>query len=197
MKKSKHCIGLTLIDRQTCIKYLTLTASLMKQIYQDKIVSMGALGTHFLEHFFSKLRRISHNDNISEMFIWSLISNILFEELSRENKIEVKPPKRLSSSGAIITPNPIFHENRIFGSSLLSMLKLFLKSFNMMPFIHLFPFNLENLGEYVYFEDNFIYPSKVQGHISTRKTGMVATGGLNQMKNFASHSQVQNLVNTK
>ena len=51
MKKSKNCVGITLLDKQTCMKYLTLTASLLGVIYQEKETSIGSLGTHFTEHF--------------------------------------------------------------------------------------------------------------------------------------------------
>ena len=82
MRKSKNCIGTTILDRQTCIKYITLVSSLIMQLYQTRDTSFGAFGTHFEEHFFSKLRRISKGDDRSDSFLCALISNLLLEELS-------------------------------------------------------------------------------------------------------------------
>ena len=109
MKKSKNCIGLTLIDEQSSVKYLTLTLSLMGNILQESRNSLGALGTHYTEHFFAKLRRISYDDSRTDTFLWALVSDLLFEELSYENNINVSSPKRASSSGATLSPDPNFY----------------------------------------------------------------------------------------
>ena len=194
MRKTKNCYGITLMDKQTCIKYITLVASLLMQLYQKKDTSIGAYGTHFEEHFFSKLRRISNQDNRTDSFIVSLISNLLLEELSNNNKIKIKVSKRSLSSGVILKSTSV-QQMHSFGESFFSILNLFAKFFNLNPFISLFPFDIDDNKEYTFFEYNFPYNKKENNFISTQKTNIVATGGLNPLKNLVSHSQIHNLSN--
>ena len=193
MKKSKNCVGITIMDKQTCIKYITLVSSLLTQVYHKVETSMGALGTHYTEHFFAKLRRISHGDNKSDTFLWSIVSDLLFEELCASKNINNRIPKRSSSSGALLIPQKIY-QTHPFSESLLSILKLFNKFMQFDYYAKFFPFTLNN-DDYTFFEDNFSNHAPPKNFISTRKTCMVATGGLNHIKNFESHSQITGIVN--
>ena len=192
MKKSKKCLGVTLMDKQTCIKYITLVSSLLTQIYQKSETSLGALGTHYTEHFFAKLRRISHGDNRSDTFIWSIVSDLLFEELCISNNIEIKVPKRSSSSGVLLKPQKMY-QTHPFSESLVSILKLFNQYVQFDEYVDLFTLTFNN-DEYSFFEDNFANHSPPKNFISTRKACMVSTGGLNQIKNFFFFSQITKIA---
>ena len=181
------------MDKQTCVKYLTLTASLLNQIYQKTETNMEAFGTHYIEHFFSKLRRLSHGDNCSDIFIWSLISNFVFEELSKNNSINISIPKRTSSSGVSLKPNNV-QVFAPFKNSMKETLKLFSKYMNFESYKHLFPLQIEDNPHYDFFEDNFSQYKKPETFISTRKSCMIATGGFNQFPKFESHRQMKVLI---
>ena len=195
MKKSKKCVGITLIDKRTCVKYLTLVASLLIQIYQNKETSIGAFGTHYTEHFFSKLRRISHGDNRSDAFFWSLLSDLIFEELSKKNSINITVPKRVSSSGVLLKPQNA-PKLSPFKKSMQAVLNMFNKFLSFSEYKQLFSFISDNNEEYYFFEDDLVECNKPNVFISTRKTSMVATGGLNPLTKYVSHKQIRDLANS-
>ena len=77
-----------------------------------------------------------------------------------------------------------------FGESFMSILLLFTKYTDFTQYIHLFPVTIDGESEYHFFEDDFSQKCISFQSLSTSKTGIVATGGLNPMKNFVSHNQI-------
>jgi hypothetical protein len=104
---------ITLLDGDTCEKALSLCYYLLVQLSDGKDIRLGALGTHFLEHFFGLVRRLNHSDDRYKPFLFSCIRTVMLNELKTNYNITIKVPSRASDSGAKITNDP-----KLYGVSL-------------------------------------------------------------------------------
>lgn len=88
-------------------KFLTLCISLNTIIVNPLAVHLGALGTHWLEHFFGKIRRIcKRNDSIDRVdiaFMDILIQKLLNNKFHQEIH-EYHRKSRVSDSGCVLPP---------------------------------------------------------------------------------------------
>ena len=95
--ENKH---MTIYDPVWMKKYLSLTISLVKILVDERSVHLGALGTHFLEHFFVMIRRFClSNDSVAE-FEKTIDDIIIFKLLQKEHCSHIESPTRRSDSGA-------------------------------------------------------------------------------------------------
>lgn len=92
---------MAIYDEITLDKGMSLFYSLSRVISDPKAVHLGALGTHWLEHFFGNVRRICNRNDSSESFKRSVLMIMMQKILG--GKIQVlSNRKRLSDSGAIL-----------------------------------------------------------------------------------------------
>lgn len=89
----------TLYEKKYCSKYLSLCAALSVQISQKNAIDLGALGSHYLEHFFGHVRRVSKGDDSADMFISKCNDAIMKHIISKKLEINTHEVKRVSSSG--------------------------------------------------------------------------------------------------
>ena len=98
--KSEH---MQIYDLNSLHKGLSLCFSLSKVISDPRPVHLGALGTHWLEHFFGNIRRLCGKHDGAGNFERCLLVLMMQKLISPDAKMEISP-KRLSDSGAIL-PN--------------------------------------------------------------------------------------------
>lgn len=90
---------MTLYDLNWIKKYMTLTHYLTKVLIDPKPVHLGALGTHFLEHFFGMVRRFCHGDDYASSFKNSVENIIILKIVQVENITEAMIQPSRSDSG--------------------------------------------------------------------------------------------------
>ena len=88
-------------DVNTLDKGLSLCYSLSKVISDGRPVHLGSLGTHWLEHFFGRIRRLCARNDCAGNFERSLFIIMLQKLICPDVKLEISR-KRLSDSGAIL-----------------------------------------------------------------------------------------------
>lgn len=86
-------------DKNTIDKALSLCYSLSIIISDSRTVHLGALGTHWLEHFFGKIRQLCKRNDTPKNFMRCALQ-ILFQKF--QGSADVKIKKKLSDSGAIL-----------------------------------------------------------------------------------------------
>lgn len=98
--KSTH---LTLMDKKWCSKYLSLCSSLVCLLMDPRALELGALGSHWLEHFFGLIRQVSRGNDSYEKFEYSAYNAVLSHFIEKEIGLQITSPKRVSSSGASLS----------------------------------------------------------------------------------------------
>lgn len=110
-----HCI----YDTIFCTKFLSLCISLCTIIATPLGVHLGALGTHWLEHYFGQIRRLCKGDDSVDRVETSMCFTILQKRLSKSNiPVRIIPRKsRKSDSGCILKDeeNPIKQQSIFSG----------------------------------------------------------------------------------
>ena len=92
---------MALYDFNTLDKALSLCYSLSRVIADGRAVHLGALGTHWLEHFFGNVRRLCNKNDSPANFERSLLLLMLNKAMFHEEQQPINR-KRLSDSGAIL-----------------------------------------------------------------------------------------------
>lgn len=106
--KNKH---MTLYDVIWMKKYMSLCISLTKVLVDPKSVHLGALGTHFLEHFFGMVRRFCHGDDFVSSFQNSIENIIILKLIQNENNYDIsKQPGRSDSGSRLKEENRMIKE---------------------------------------------------------------------------------------
>ena len=100
MKGSNEAMAI--YDKNTCDKALSLCYALSKVIADSRPVHLGALGTHWLEHFFGNVRRLCNRNDCPGNFERS-IRLLMLNKALLGNKERVNS-RRISDSGAILEP---------------------------------------------------------------------------------------------
>ena len=93
---------MTLFDLTWMKKYMTLAISLTKVLIDPRAIHLGALGTHFLEHFFGMVRRYCHGDDSAPSFENTVENIIVLKLLQIENIKEACIQPGRSDSGCIL-----------------------------------------------------------------------------------------------
>ena len=94
---------MAIYDFNTLDKALSLCYSLSRVIADRRAVHLGALGTHWLEHFFGNVRRICNKNDCPANFERSMLLLMLNKAILTDER-QLVNRKRLSDSGAIL-PN--------------------------------------------------------------------------------------------
>ena len=93
---------MTLFDLIWMKKYMSLTLSLTKVLNDNREIHLGALGTHFLEHFFGMVRRFCHGNDSATSFQTSVENIIIFNLIQKENILEENKQPGRSDSGTYL-----------------------------------------------------------------------------------------------
>lgn len=111
--RSSTAVCLTAFDPETTRKFLLLCASLLSVMSLPMKIRLGALGSHLLEHFFGRIRRLSHGDNRDSTFRRQARNIFVENLLASEIGYCIRITKRVSDSGANL-------EDEVFDRSLLN-----------------------------------------------------------------------------
>lgn len=104
-------------DKVFCEKFISLSLSFAIVISKNTEIHLGALGTHFLEHYFGKIRRLCKMDDSAPKFESSVQISIIIQVLIKYYglKIEERAQKsRLSDSGAKLNIDDNFVESNCY-----------------------------------------------------------------------------------
>ena len=93
---------MTLYDIIWMKKYMSLTLSLTKVLNDNREIHLGALGTHFLEHFFGMVRRFCHGNDSASSFQTVVENIIVLKLIQKENILEENKQPGRSDSGAFL-----------------------------------------------------------------------------------------------
>lgn len=122
--KKKYCI----FDKAFIDKFQSLCITLSTVISCPQPVHLGALGTHWLEHYFGKIRRLCKgNDSaqkIEEAITFTLLQKYLMNKKNSDYKSSPRK-KRISDSGCILPEeNEIMEPPTLMESMIISHLIL-------------------------------------------------------------------------
>lgn len=92
--KKENCV----FDTIFCNKFISLCQVLSAIISSMKAVHLGALGTHWLEHFFGQIRQLCKGDDSVDRVEQALVHTILNKYLANKTGREVEQKKRKSRS---------------------------------------------------------------------------------------------------
>ena len=95
---------MAIYDKITCDKAISLCYALSRIIADPKAVHLGALGTHWLEHFFGNVRRLCNRNDCPGNFERSIYL-IMMKKALNGPSTEESNRNRLSDSGAILPPD--------------------------------------------------------------------------------------------
>jgi hypothetical protein len=182
---------MTMFDQQWCRKYLATTFSILKVLEFNEDVHLGALGDHFLEHFFGAVRTNSHNTHTPQNYE-RFVQNIMLKEEIKTKYHLPDEPRTAKDSGVIDTwrlnevESIAVHLKRaliiyrtigkVMEPAEFSRFKRFRPRFD--------EWGIANLLQ----DYNFNSHSRVRK--TTSATRIIATGGLCNMKRYVSHNQI-------
>ena len=194
-QRSDNIVGhpFTLFNMDFAKKYIMLTWSLAHPIANKRCAQLGALGTHFLEHFFGKNRRVNNGDDNNQNFERTVHFHILSSILQRDLNMKISQPKRLSSSGA-----RIHEEKEIFEISLIDSMTIAYSFIKLAGVDYLgceigegtilstgIEYTLEDLKNLLP-----IITTKRTGIPTLKSEGASHVGGLSNMQRYASHAEI-------
>lgn len=85
-------------DMIFCNKFISLCQSLSVIISNPKAVHLGALGTHWLEHFFGHIRQLCKGDDSVDRVEQALVYTVISKYISYSTGQIIEPQKRKSRS---------------------------------------------------------------------------------------------------
>lgn len=99
-------LKMAIYDQNTLDKSISLCYALSRIIADPRAVHLGALGTHWLEHFFGNIRRLCMRNDCPANFERSLLMIMLQKAISGREHLKTNR-SRLSDSGVILPPEPV------------------------------------------------------------------------------------------
>ena len=93
---------MAIYDKITCDKAISLCYALSRIIADSRTVHLGALGTHWLEHFFGNVRRLCNRNDCPANFERSIYLIIMTKALNGLAAPKEANRNRCSDSGAIL-----------------------------------------------------------------------------------------------
>jgi hypothetical protein len=180
-----------MFDSNWCMKYLSTTFSILKVLALDEDVHLGALGDHFLEHFFGSIRSHSNNSHTPTSYERFLKNTMLEEEI--RDKFSIERDKTHTMDSGVVDTDRLIHVNPI-GIHLGRALKIH-RTMNEITQSPLF------FGIDMWYDKKERWTIKkltksynLNTHIVKRRTSnstrIIATGGLCNMKRYISHNQI-------
>ena len=149
-------LKMMLYDRVWCKKFISLTYSLSSIISDPRSVQLGACGTHFLEHFFGLVRKLSKGDDSAKMFEKGVDLVLIKKVLKNKFNVKISTPRRLSDSGArlykvYMVPQVELSKTYLFSYKLISLVATPTSRIDIQNRMKLF----ENKADFSFSENNF------------------------------------------
>lgn len=178
-----------------CEQYIFTTICIASLLYTEKSIDLGACGSHYQEHNFANVKRHNKKDDSHMKFMKSmkyiLLEKILYKQLSLEESV----PNSRSDSG-----RKIYDDEKVvirpFGWYL-SLAKRLWSNITTFPKDSILstinsdepPMTMHELMQFL-----GTFSVKVNHSISTKSTGMIKTGGLNNAKIWNAIKQMEDLL---
>lgn len=179
-----------------CEEYISTTICIAALLVNEPSVNLGACGTHFLEHFFGSIRRLSRGDDTHKRFLSAVKNSYLERYLLKELKIPHINTQRRSDSGQTVSD-----EQEIAEISMIHYLraaKRFMNNFIDFP-ESLQVSSLAPADEKMSLEDFCalikLTPESFKSTISTKSESMTATGGLANCRRWKAAGQLGDAAN--
>jgi hypothetical protein len=177
-----------------CAEYLITVACIIFTLITQANLNLGSLGTHFLEHFFGKIRKKSQDNHSHKQFLKTIIDSISEAAICKEYNIQISNTGRASDSGCHIGDEPVpAIEDEIVYLRLGVEIFETLFALPVSPEVNLIkqtssPIQLESIIEL--YES---IPWTSDGQVtfrSTAKDKMTATGGISNYKRWITMKQL-------
>jgi hypothetical protein len=187
-KHSKKKLRLmTMFDTAFCCKYMATTFSICKILHTNDIVHLGALGDHWLEHFFGNVRRTAHYNHTAQQFEKHIVNSMVQSIVCSKYGID-KGDIRESDSGCIV------HEEENVSTPLHTHMHRALdiiRSIYDIPytehFLHIDSISDPGTYEVQSILEDYNFQSTHTDVKTSLKAKITATGGLSDMKRTTSH----------
>lgn len=174
-----------------CCEYISTALGIASLLIMEESVNLGACGTHYLEHMFGSIRRLSRGDDTHKRFISSMRKMFLERYLYMELGIQPDIPKRRSDSGIFVNDKKIDSEKILF--------PFLVKAKRMMNHFIDFPEELGlehyasqqdkmNETELKGFYNAYFLPTKHT--ISTKITKKTSTGAFSNCRRWKANEQI-------
>lgn len=175
-----------------CIEYVSLTVSIVYLLIEQPELNLGSCGTHYIEHLFGNIRRISHGNDTLKNFMNSLEGVQVESALCSLCGLEPSIPSGRHDSGVFVNDTIDFKYFQF--SEYLQEARKLLNNYKQLPNI---PFidKICYTKEVMSLEDCECYFHVVsENHayqISTKKVGMTSTGGFSNVRRWKASEQIR------
>lgn len=174
-----------------CEEYISTTICIAGLLVNEPSVNLGACGTHFLEHLFGSVRRLSRGDDTHMRFIGALKNTYLERHLLKDLEIPPINTQRRSDSGRTVSDD--FEVQEFLLAGYLHAAKCFMNNFidfpAKLPVSFFAPadeiMSLDQLCELIK-----LTPKSGRFAISTKSECMTSTGGLSNCRRWKAAGQL-------
>jgi len=182
--------------REWCYEYISITLGIAILLATEKQLHLGVCGTHFLEHYFGSIRRISRGDNTHNRFMKSM-KNVLLERIltytlclnpnisegrkdsgviiDGDFEFECRPIKSYFVDAKRLLNNIIEFPDDLFDSEFYSITD---------------KMELHEVMSWIFQENE-----EKRSSISTKSSGIIVTGGFSNVRIWKAKNQIDDLVN--
>ena len=182
--------------RDWCCEYISVTLGIAILLASEKQLHLGVCGTHFLEHYFGSIRRISRGDNTHNRFMKSMKNVLLERILTYTLCLNPNISEGRKDSGVIIDGDFEFECRPII--SYFAEAKRLLNNIIAFP-DDLFDSDLCNITDRMELNEvmSWIFQENEEkrSSISTKSSGIIATGGFSNVRIWKAKNQMNDLVN--
>lgn len=182
--------------KEWCYEYISTCLGIASLLVTEKNLHLGSCGSHFLEHYFGSIRRLSRGEDTHTKFLHTMKHVLLEHYLTTKLDIESIHEERRSDSGNIVTE--CTNVEQLPFSIYLSHAKVLLNSIIEFPEDLLIP-ELSSLREKIQINEFLPYILQNECDIScstsTNSTNMVLTGGFSNVRRWKADNQIFGILN--
>ena len=180
-----------------CREYISTALGIVYCLATEQTLYLGAFGTHPLEHLFGNIRRICSGKDTHQDFMKAAQTILLERYLRNYCGLDGIKTYSRKDSGEIVEGD-IFNEPICFGT-------YFDKAVRLINSVRMVPKQLHVIGPYVHVRKSSkeivkkILPKiceRSPKFISTKKKGIIKTGGMKVLRRWKAGSQMKDVVGT-
>lgn len=177
-----------------CIEYISATINIASLLLDQESIHLGSCGTHFLEHLFGNIRRISKGDDTHQTFIRSMKHVILERFLLNDMNTSPQLPTGRLDSGVFVVGDdqPEYKPMKYY----LQLAKMLLNNCIDFREIKGLP-DVCNITEKMTIEDFVeiygLFNVEKYSSISTKSSSMIVTSGLANTRRWKASEQITKL----
>lgn len=178
-----------------CKEYISATMSITGILATERDVHLGACGSHFIEHLFGAVRRLSAGEDTHKRFVSSMKNAFTERLLTKELGLVDTTPSRRSDSGNIMTEDCSIVACPL--GEYFSNAKKFMNQFIVFPEEMNLSFiasqnEIMTIGEISQLID--LHPAETLKIISTKTMRITSTGGYSNTRRWKVCHQLENTL---